>query len=149
MPPNLSVRPPKKRSREYVSWRSMIDRCTNPRSPNYVRYGGRGITVCPEWRASLAVFVADMGPRPEGTSLDRINNDGNYEPGNCRWATPKQQTNNARSNVFVEIGGERMTFAEASKRFGVPALRLRERVKKGWPSEMLLIPPQPRVRLKL
>jgi hypothetical protein len=74
----------------------MIGRCTNPRATDYRFYGGRGIQVCDRWRHSFPVFLADMGERPLGTTLDRINNDGDYEPGNVRWATPKQQAANRR-----------------------------------------------------
>lgn len=76
----------------YRSWVAMIDRCENPKRERYHRYGGRGITVCPRWRESFAAFLQDMGERPQGKSIDRWpDNDGNYEPGNCRWATPTQQ----------------------------------------------------------
>lgn len=80
----------------YLSWDNMIQRCTNPNRDCYADYGGRGISVCDEWR-SFSNFLADMGERPEGTSIDRINNDGDYEPSNCRWATRSQQNNNQRA----------------------------------------------------
>jgi len=82
---------------EYISWASMIQRCENQHKKNYPNYGGRGIAVCARWRA-FEHFLADMGPRPSGTTLDRYpNKDGNYEPDNCRWATAKEQANNRRT----------------------------------------------------
>lgn len=84
-----------KRSPEYKSWDAMTQRTSNPNFIDYKNYGGRGIAVCERWR-KFENFLADMGARPDGMSLDRINNDGNYEPGNCRWATRMQQRQNAR-----------------------------------------------------
>ena len=83
-------------TREYGIWRGMIRRCTNPNCNAFKYYGARGITVCDRWLAGFENFYADMGASGPGLSIDRINNDGNYEPGNCRWATHKQQANNQR-----------------------------------------------------
>ncbi len=81
---------------EYVAWSNMLQRCMNKMNPAWADYGGRGITICPEWLASFKAFFKDMGPRPDGMSLDRIDNAGNYEPSNCRWTTRDVQHNNKR-----------------------------------------------------
>jgi hypothetical protein len=90
------------RTPTYETWRSMLRRCYNSNEIHWDRYGGRGITVCDRWR-EFQNFFEDMGERPEGLTLDRIDNDGNYEPGNCRWATKKEQASNRAKRRNVEI----------------------------------------------
>lgn len=86
-------------SRTYRSWDNMIQRCTNSNRENFKRYGGRGIKVCSGWVMSFKYFLRDMGERPIGTTLDRIDVDGHYVPDNCKWSTPKEQRNNRRRTV--------------------------------------------------
>lgn len=101
------------------SWHHMIDRCENPKNKHYKDYGGRGIKVCERWK-DLKAFVADMGDPPDGMTLDRWpNKNGNYEPANCRWATPKQQAQNTRRNIIVKLQGEEMCLSEAAVRLKI------------------------------
>lgn len=118
-------------SPERISWQTMRQRCHNPNDPYYFRYGGRGIQVCERWRHSFAAFLADMGPRPVGTSIERENNDGNYEPGNCRWATAIEQGNNKRSNRRIEFNGRTQTLTQWSREIGIKKGCLAARLNSG------------------
>lgn len=96
----------------------MIERCTNQKQKSYADYGGRGISVCERW-LNFKDFLADMGERPGGHTLDRIDSNGNYEPDNCRWVTSKEQNSNKSSNRYIMLDGERMTMTEYARRIGV------------------------------
>lgn len=132
---------------EYAALMGAIQRCTNPNSRAWDSYGGRGIKVCDRWQGpdGFDNFYADMGPRPEGHSIDRIDNDGDYEPGNCRWATTKRQNRNTRRNVQVTIDGETMCLTAWCERYGVPRRRVAGRIDLGWdPLVALTAPPRSR-----
>lgn len=100
------------KTRTYYAWRSMRNRCSNPLNASWDRYGGRGVSVCPEWDSSYDTFFADMGEAPEGKTLDRIDVNGDYCPANCRWATWKEQANNKTTNVQLTYDGLTMTMAQ-------------------------------------
>jgi hypothetical protein len=129
-------------SPEYRVWASMIQRCTNPATKGYASYGARGIRVCAAWVASFEAFLRDVGPRPAGTTLDRIDGGGHYEPGNVRWATPKQQRDNAGNTHWVEFNGERRTRADWARAIGLTYTALRQRLDSGWPIEAALTLPK-------
>ena len=124
-----------RRTAEYAAWIHMIQRCNNPSNPRFQDYGGRGIRVCERWE-EFSNFIHDMGLRPStGHSIERINNDGNYEPNNCRWATRKQQGSNKRNNTNITCDGVTQTIAAWADQLGVSQQKLRHRVKKGWSHE--------------
>lgn len=127
----------------YHSWSAMIQRCTNPKHPKYQSYGARGITVCDRWM-EFANFMADMGQKPPGLTLDRIDNDGNYELGNCRWATRREQQNNRRNTTFVETSSGAMPIAEAAREAGMTIKGIRGRIRRGWTGDAILLPPKTR-----
>ncbi len=117
---------------EHLVWRKMLERCTSSKDASYPNYGGRGITVCDRWR-DFAMFIADMGPRPSPKhSIDRIDVNGNYEPGNCRWATKKQQARNTRRTRLITVGDRSMTMAEWSEVSGIPFHAVKCRIQRGW-----------------
>jgi hypothetical protein len=120
----------KQHQREFRSWQAMRSRCLNESSDNFRLYGGRGITICEEWD-SFETFLIDMGPRPDGHTLDRIDVNGNYNKSNCRWATPSQQSRNRRVNRYVEYNGERLCVAELAERVGMNANTLYIRLDDG------------------
>lgn len=116
--------------REYRSWKDMRARCNNPNDSDFGAYGGRGITICPEW-ADFKQFLADMGERPDGHTLDRIDVNGNYEPQNCRWASNKAQANNKRTNHLIEIDGESRTLQSWCDTYGIEPSKVRYRLRAG------------------
>lgn len=133
----------RRRPPEYETWANMVQRCINSNRPEWHRYGGRGITVCSRWRESVEAFIADMGPRPSTRhSIDRINNNGNYEPGNCRWALKVQQARNTSTNHPV---GGASSLVEAAERAGINRGTLMSRLKRGWSEDRALsVPPDTR-----
>jgi hypothetical protein len=112
------------------AWANTIRKCYNIRHNDYKYYGARGITVCSRWRESFQNFFDDMGLRPEGLTLERTDNEGNYEPSNCRWATRQEQTENRRTTATVEWQGKRMTVAAWERHFGWKAGVLKARLRR-------------------
>lgn len=120
----------------------MKQRCLNPRHPQFKNYGARGITICDRWMRSSLAFLDDVGPRPAGTSIDRIDNEGNYEPGNVRWATPAEQRVNQRTVVLLEHNGEKRPLRHWAKVYGLSEMTVGLRLRRGWSvDEALTIPP--------
>jgi len=116
------------RTPTYRSWQNMIARCTQPSNPAFAYYKKRGITVCDRWR-SFEHFLADMGLREKGTTIDRFpDNDGNYEPGNCRWASKRDQANNRITNLLFNYRGSEYTLVNLSRVTGVNKNMLRNRL---------------------
>lgn len=128
----------KSKTGTYSSWAAMWSRCTNPHYSGYKDYGGRGISVCEQWR-SFEQFLADMGERPPGMSIDRREVMGNYTPANCKWSTKQEQENNKRNSVFVTIGGKTLTYSQWARELGGDPGVLRQRYLKFGSFE-----PQPR-----
>lgn len=116
---------------EHIAWMSMLYRCENPNDASYKHYGGRGISVCDEWH-DIKNFIADMGCKPPGTSLDRIDVNSNYNKHNCRWATSKEQQNNKRNTIFLTLNGASKTISEWSEITGICRSTIDGRLRRGW-----------------
>lgn len=132
--------------REYRSWWAMMERCYNPAKDNYHAYGGRGITVDAAW-FDFHTFLKDMGSRPSGKTLGRINNDGNYGPNNCRWETLQEQMRNTRINHWITYHGLTLCITDwpAQLNNGVTEACIRSRLEAGWPiGQAMETPPRSR-----
>lgn len=140
-------------TREYETWCRMRARCEQPSTPYFRNYGGRGIYVCQRWRESFDAFLRDVGYKPGPRhSIDRVDVNGSYTCGRCaecvgkdaapnvRWATPKEQQRNRRSNTFVEHDGDRLTIAAWAERTGIPPQLIAQRLRAGWPARLALSP---------
>ena len=123
-------------SREYQIWHDMVRRCTDPSRKNWKFYGGRGIRVCEAW-LKFDAFYRDMGPA-NGLTIERVNNDGNYEPGNCVWKSPREQARNRRSSRLIEFQGQTYCLSEWAERIGITREALKQRISRGWPIEKAL-----------
>lgn len=126
-----------RRTKEYNIWNQILQRCNNQTNKSYRRYGGRGITVCERW-LKYDLFLADMGRKPYGRSLDRIDNDGNYEPTNCRWSTQVEQQNNKTTNRNITWGGKTKTISQWARDLHVDPSLIRDRLELGWPVHLAL-----------
>jgi len=116
----------------YVRWKSMKNRCSNPANPAFNNYGGRGIKVCERWQ-TFESFYADMGDPPEGMTMDRIDNNGDYEPGNVRWATMSEQRKNQRPKRVIDTPAGPMLIPDAARKYGIKLKTLYWRMDNGWP----------------
>lgn len=123
------------KSPTYRSWQAAKERCHNPVNHKYSAYGARGIAMCADWRDSFEAFLADMGERPAGMTLDRIDNERGYEPGNCRWATPAEQAFNCRKTHAIQWRGRTVGVRDIAEAEGVPHNSLRKLIYRGIPPE--------------
>lgn len=130
-----------KPSATFYSWSGMRTRCENPKAKGYHNYGGRGIKICDRWK-NFSNFLADMGARPKGKQIDRIDNDGDYTPANCRWVTRIQQARNRRTNTHLTIDGETHTIVEWAEISGIPVNVVYLRLKNHWPTNKLFKSPR-------
>lgn len=127
----------KKPTRTYSAYQNMHTRCYNKNHKSFITHGARGIIVCDRWH-SFPNFLEDMRECPDGLEVERIDNDGNYEPGNCKWGTDEEQSNNKRNNVFIEFNGKEQTISQWARELGMDKTTIRKRLNKGWPTEKVL-----------
>lgn len=118
-------------NKEYTTWRDMMDRCYNSKNPYYHYYGGRGIGVSKEW-IKIENFIQDMAPRPNGFSLERIDNNSGYSKENCKWASQKEQCRNTRRNRYFTINNETLCLSEWAERYGIPYSTVKYRIYSGY-----------------
>lgn len=121
----------------WKSWDAMRQRCMNHKSKDYARYGGRGIVVCERWH-TFDNFLSDMGERPEGMTLGRIDNDGDYIPVNCRWEDARTQSNNRRSSRTITVSGRTLSIAQWARELGTSRQTIRYRLEAGWSPERIV-----------
>ena len=124
-------------TKTYKSWNAMKTRCLNKNDKGYKNYGGRGITICPEWM-KFENFYKDMGERPKDRSIDRIDNDGNYNKENCHWATRTEQQNNKRNNRFLTYQGKTQNIKQWSEELNIKAKTIGTRIHRGWNDKKIL-----------
>lgn len=127
-------------TKTYMAWASMKKRCSNPNHSRYKNYGGRGIKVCKRWM-EFTGFLEDMGESPEGMSIDRVDNDKDYSPDNCRWTTLERQANNRTDNVYLVYDGRKQSLADWARDLGFNRFTLKSRINLGWSAEKVLTTP--------
>lgn len=118
-------------TKTYRAWQSMLRRCNNPNDRDYEAYGGRGITVCDRWqgKGGFENFLADMGEKPRGRTIERLNNNGDYSPDNCKWATSTEQNNNKRNNIMIWDGSQYVTMSQYATRVKIPYPKLQKLIR--------------------
>jgi hypothetical protein len=139
----------KTKSRAFMSWSAMIQRCENPKAADFPRYGGAGVKISKEWRESFAVFFSDLGERPLGKTLDRIDGSLGYYKENCRWATPEEQNRNRKSNRLLVFLGETKCAKDWAHAVGLPTDTILKRLNNGWTIEETLTIPVQEFSLKM